>query len=118
MAMMEDNFSKLFESEDDYSSEKIISSFYETGKNINSKTEIPKKGVLLIAVLESYVEEIRRAGLVETARMVKMMIRIFKELMISADREGRKEAVSMLGAIREQIKNSGVLSRILGSEKG
>lgn len=116
MAMI-DNFEKLFQSDDSVSAEKIIASFYDK-KNINMKTDIPKHVVLLIAVLEAYTKQMKKIGISGSADMTALIIELFKEIMVSGDREGRKEAVSMLGAIREQLTNGNILGKFLGAEKG
>lgn len=118
MAMMEDNFEKLFDLDDNNSStEKVIESFYD-GKNINMKTELPKQIVILMSVLEAYAGEMRRMGLRQSANLVLKILELFKEQMVSADRQGRKEALQMLGAVFEKLKSAGVLSKVLGVEKG
>lgn len=117
MALVEDNFEKLFDIDDNMNTEKIISSFYEP-KNINMKTEIPKKIVIQIAVLEAYAFELKKMGLTKSYKMIIKILDLFKELMVSGDREGRKEAMTMLNAVKEQVKQGGVLSKLLGVDKG
>lgn len=114
---LQDNFESLFTRDEDVSSEKIVQSFYDK-KNINMKTELPKQMILPMAILEKYAKIMKEMKLTKAAKLTAGTIDLTKELMVSAEREGRKEGVSMLGAIKQQIAKTGAMAKILGAAEG
>lgn len=111
--MMEDNFEGLFKVGEDVTAEKLVLQFYDK-KNINMKTEIPDKMLMAMAVLKPTAKMMRKEGLTISADLTEEILEEVKELMVSRNREGRKEGTAMLGAIRQQLQKSGTLARILG----
>lgn len=76
-------------SEGDYK-EKLLSLIYDT-TNINVKTDLNQEQVMAVARLELYADY-------HNIPILKAFTQNFKELQISKDREGRKEATQILAA--------------------
>lgn len=117
LSLIEDNFEKLFQNDiEQLDQAKIIESFY-TNKNINMKTDLPKQSIIMFAVLEAYTDEMKRMGLKSSARFLKKIISLLKEMLVSGNREGRKEAIAMLNAVKEQMQKTSTLGKILGVDQ-
>lgn len=110
-----DNFETLFKKSDNLTPEKIILEFYDL-KNIALKSEIPDKALMALVALRAYERRLRKLGLTQLADLTKDIIEFFLEFMVSRNREGRKEGERMLGALREQLSQKGVMSKLLGVE--
>lgn len=80
------------------------------------KTEIPDNALIPLTALEAYVGILEKKGLTMLAFLTKELCRLFKENMVSRNRQGRGEGERMLGALREQLQNKGVISKLLGAE--
>lgn len=109
-----DNFEGLFKQQDDLTVEKIILKFFDT-EFLNLKTEIPANALIPLTTLESYISLLKLRGLPKTAKLTEELCRLFKEFMISYNREGRGEGERMIAGMKEQIKNSGTLAKLLGA---
>jgi hypothetical protein len=112
-----DNFDKLFQmGGDSVTSEKIITMFFNS-KDINMKTEIPSSALMALCFLESYADSLKKQKLYKSSALIKQLIKLYKEFMVSRERKGRQEGTTMLGAIRQQLQNSGILAKLLGSDE-
>ena len=110
-----DNFEGMFKTTDELTVEKIILKFFDIDANLNLKTEIPPNALIPLETLEAYAIILHEQGLKKTAKLVTELVRLFKEFMISYDRQGRGEGERMIAGMKEQIKNSGTLARLLGA---
>lgn len=118
MALREDNFESIIKSvNNDANSEKIISDFYNLKKDLNAKTEIPKEVVIAVCGMELAIMRMERKKLKKSAKSAREFLRIYKEVMISVDRKGRSEGIQFLGAIKQQLQNSSILSKVFGVDK-
>lgn len=113
--MSELNLEQLFKKTDDMTAEKIILKFFDT-EFLNLKTEIPDSALMALVNLEAYVKILEKKNLKKTAMLVSELCDFFKQFMISRNRQSRGEGERMLGALREQLKTKGVLSKLLGAE--
>lgn len=111
----EDNFESLFQKGEDLTAEKIILKFFDT-EFLALKTEIPDKMMMDIIGLELLGQYLTHLGLKKSGKLCTELARFTKEHMISRNREGRHEGERMLGALREQLKNKGIISKLLGTE--
>lgn len=110
-----DNFENLFQKTDDMTAEKIILKFFDTDF-LNLKTEIPSRMLIDLATLEALSPLLKKKGLKKTSALVDELVRLIKEFMISLDRKSRGEGERMIGSIRQQLANKGILGKILGAE--
>lgn len=111
-----DNFESLFKKTDDLTPEKIILKFFDAKDNLALKTEIPDKALMALVALSAYAKRLRAIGLVKTADLAEALVDFFLQYMVSRDRQGRGEGERMLGALREQLQQKGVISKLLGAE--
>lgn len=110
-----DNWESLFRQTDELTAEKIILKFFDT-EFLNLKTEIPDKIFMDLVSLELLGTYTKSLGLKQFSILCFETSRVIKEFMISRNRQGRGEGERMLGALRTQLANKGIMSKLLGAE--
>jgi len=100
MSGLSEQFKNFLEIEDKDASSEVIQTLSDTDKNLQGKTDI--KSPIHIAYLTSLAENLEEKNLIKASKFLGSLIKNYEALMISHDRQGRKEIIEALHRIEEK----------------